>query len=280
MQRARKDFAARGLGVAAITYDNQQTLEDFAERKGIDYPLLADPTSDTIRRFGLLDPDHTSGNVPPFGAPNVAYPGFFVLDRAGVVKERFVDGRYDDRRTANGIVGALFPESLTGASRPVEAQHLGVALSQSDREVVPGNRLTLAVELALPPDCHVYAPEVRGYAPLALVFEPTAGCEFAPVSYPPAKKLRFEALQEELPVLEGRVLLREEFVLTANAALLRRLQDDPAHQVKVSVRAVLRYQACSREQCFPPCEVPLGWEVVVKPLDLEQTDPLLRKPAK
>jgi len=280
LQRARKDFAAHGLGVAAITYDNQETLEDFAERKGIDYPLLSDPTSDTIRRFGLLDPDHTTGNVPAFGAPNVAYPGYFVLDRAGVVRERFVDGRYDDRRTANSIVGALFPESPASASRSVEAQHVGVSLSQSDLDVVPGNRFTLTVELALPPGFHVYAREARGYTPLELALEPLPGCEPAPVQYPPSHVLHLEAAKEDIPVFEGRVRLREELVLTPNPELLRRIQSDPSHSATVTVRGVLRYQACDHEQCFPPCEIPVTWSVTVHALDFEQTDPSLRKPAK
>jgi len=280
LQRARQDFAAHGLGVAAITYDSQPTLEDFAERKGIEFPLLSDPTSDTIRRFGLLDPDNTTGNVPAFGAPSVAYPGYFVLDRAGVVRERFVDGRYDDRRTANSIVGALFPEATAGASRAVQAQHAAVTLSQSDRDVVAGNRLTLAVELALPPDFHVYAREAVGYRPLELALDPVAGCELAPVAYPPARKLRLEVLKEDLPVHEGRVQLRQEVLVRASQELLRRIQNDPAHTATLSFRGALRYQACDRAQCYPPCELPVAWEVVVHPLDLEQTDPMLRKPAR
>jgi hypothetical protein len=143
LQGAHAAFEARGLGLAAVTYDSQPTLEDFAERKGIDYPLLSDPTSATIRAYGLLDPDGTRNNIPDEAAPNVAYPGYFLLDRAGVVRERFLDAAYDDRRTPGGVLGALFPELLARETRPVEAQHATVALSQSDRDVVPGSRLTL-----------------------------------------------------------------------------------------------------------------------------------------
>lgn len=181
-------FAKRGLGVAAVTYDSRETLEDFAIRKGIDYPLLADPTTETIRRWGLLDPDASANNIVSGAPANVAYPGYFVLDPAGIVRERFVDGRYDDRRTANGVFASLFPEWLVRESRTVAAPHLELALSQSDREVVPGSRFTLAVDLALPQGVHVYARDARGYRPLELALQPTPWLEAAPAQYPASRR--------------------------------------------------------------------------------------------
>lgn len=49
---------------------------------------------------------------------------------------------------------------------------------------------------------------------------------------------------------------------------------------KVTVEGILRYQACDESRCFPPSEVPLSWELTVRALDLERSDPSLRKPAK
>ena len=65
--------------------------------------MLADPGSILIRKFRMVDPDNTENNVPAYGARNTAYPGYFVVNPAGVVTERFVDGRYDDRRTGNAM---------------------------------------------------------------------------------------------------------------------------------------------------------------------------------
>jgi len=279
LQRARKDFEAHGLGIAAITYDNPETLGDFAERKGIDYPLLADPTSETIRRYGLLDPDATPANIGS-SAPNVAYPGYFWIDREGVVRERFIDARYDDRRTANGVLTSVFPGLLARESRTVEAPHVAVALSQSDREVVPGSRITLTVGLTLPPSVHVYAHDARGYKPLELALEPSPACELAPVRYPPSRKLRLEVLQEEVPVHEGSLEIRAEVLVAARPELLRLLERSPDHRATLSVRGVLRYQACDDRECHPPCEIPVAWEIAVRELDLERTDPSLRKPAR
>ncbi len=45
---------AQGLGLCAISYDPVEVVRDFAQRRGITYPLLADPHSVIIRRFGLF----------------------------------------------------------------------------------------------------------------------------------------------------------------------------------------------------------------------------------
>jgi len=231
LQGAHAAFEERGLGLAAITYDSQPTLEDFAERKGIDYPLLADPTTETIRSWGLLDPDSSRNNIPDAAAPNVAYPGYFLVDREGIVRERFLDGAYNDRRTASGVLGALFPELFARESRSLEAPHAKVALSQSDREVVPGSRLTLAVELALPPLVHVYASGAKGYRPLELALEASPAFTSSPVRFPPAGELRLPAAKEVIPVHEGRVLLRQEILMLGTSDLFRRLQASPEKRV-------------------------------------------------
>ena len=266
--------------MAAVTYDSRETLEDFAIRKGIDYPLLADPTTETIRRWNLLDPDASTNNIVSGAAPNVAYPGYFVLDPAGIVRERFVDGRYDDRRTANGVFASLFPEWLARESRAVPAQHLELALSQSDRDVVPGSLFTLAVELTLPQGVHVYARDASGVRPLELALKPSPWLDVSPAQHPPSKTLHMEGLAEEIPIHEGRVPIRSEVHLKVTSELANALAKAPDGTLKITVEGVLRYQACDESQCFPPCEVPLSWELTVHALDLERTDPSLRKPAK
>jgi hypothetical protein len=46
---------ARGLTLAAISYDSPAILEDFAKRHRIDFPLLADRRSETIGGFNVLN---------------------------------------------------------------------------------------------------------------------------------------------------------------------------------------------------------------------------------
>ena len=55
LQNAKQRFEERGLKLAAISYDSQAILNDFAARHNIDFPLLADPDSKIIRSFGVLN---------------------------------------------------------------------------------------------------------------------------------------------------------------------------------------------------------------------------------
>jgi hypothetical protein len=225
----------------------------------------------------MFDADASAANIPGGALPGVAYPGYFWIGRDGVVRERFLDGRYDDRRTAASVIGALFPALRSKESRTVAAPHATLALAQSDREIVPGNRIALTVVLTLPEGVHVYAREARGYRPIELALEPSPAWTLAPVEYPSVETLRVAALKEEIPVHAGRLALRVEAALVVTPALLRTLEQSPEHRTTLSLTGVLRYQACDERQCFPPCDVPVTWEVAVRALDLERTDPALRK---
>ena len=90
---------SQGIGVAAISYDSVEVLADFAERRGITYPILADDDSAVITEFGILntvaaegvgenadDPDvqaDVAKYVSAFGANQMIvgtpYPGTFML---------------------------------------------------------------------------------------------------------------------------------------------------------------------------------------------------------
>jgi peroxiredoxin len=55
LRQAQAKFRRQGIKLAAISYDNAAILKEFAARFHIDYPLLSDPRSELIRRFGLLN---------------------------------------------------------------------------------------------------------------------------------------------------------------------------------------------------------------------------------
>ena len=53
LQDRLDELDAAGIGVAAISYDPVDVLAEFAERRGITFPLLSDPDSATIEAFGI-----------------------------------------------------------------------------------------------------------------------------------------------------------------------------------------------------------------------------------
>ena len=52
---AKQRFERHGIKLAAISYDSPAIMKDFAERHKIEFPLLADPDSEIIRRFNVLN---------------------------------------------------------------------------------------------------------------------------------------------------------------------------------------------------------------------------------
>jgi len=251
---------SQGLGIASISYDDQKVLAAFAARRQITFPMLADPGSNLIRRFRMIDPDNTTNNVPGYGAKDTAYPGYFVVNASGVVTERFVDGRYDDRRTGNAMVATLFPELLETGGRPIRASHVEIGLGQTDTAVTLGTRLQLLVDVKLPPGVHVYAPGVQGYRPIGLAFDASPWFRTLPPRYPSSRTLELMAIRETVPAYEGNARIVVDVIIANTTALMRTLA---AGSQPVTIAARFEYQACDDKVCYPPAVVPLAWRLSI-----------------
>ena len=153
----------RGLAVAALSNDSVAVLEDFARRRRIRYPLLSDPGSVIIRRFGVLNPTFPEGD----SAHGVPWPGTFVVDTQGVVQAKLFERTYAERRTAASFL-VFEGESRTAATSEVRTDHFLLRLSSSNAAVAAGNRVTLVLEFQMDETKHAYAPGVNGYRPFAL----------------------------------------------------------------------------------------------------------------
>jgi AhpC/TSA family/Disulphide bond corrector protein DsbC len=264
LQNAKDRFEKQGLYLAAISYDSPAILTDFAKRQKIRFPLLADPNSQVIRSFNVLNAE-AKGMTK-----GMAHPGFFYIDESGTIREKYFEGKYTNRFTANNVIGKLFPELTEEVSGTVEASHLRLTLSQSDRTVVPGSRVTLTAEIDLAPDVHVYSPGVRGYKSIQLILDNSAGIELAPATYPTPKILYLEAIKEQVPVFDGSFRITQD--VTVGVSKVR----DGARALfsatkTVSIAGELRYQACDRTTCYPPTSVPVKWELQIRPLDLKRS---------
>ena len=140
----------------------------------------------------------------------MARPGYFYVTPNDTVKERFFETAYTDRDTAGSLILKLFPELVEGNGREVAAPYIKLTLAQSDEAVIPGNRFTLTAEVALPPDTHVYAPEVKGYKPIQLIMEASPDLKLLAVQYPKAKVLFLPVINESVPVYEGNFRLLQD----------------------------------------------------------------------
>lgn len=248
--------------MAAISYDSVEILKSFADRRKIEFPMLADPDSQTIRAYEVLNTEA----VGQF--KGMARPGYFFIDTKGIIREKFFEVKYRQRFSGNNVIGKLFPELGDEVTDKVEAPHLSVAIEQSDRTGFPGGRITLTAEVQLPPDVHVYSPGVQGgYKSIALVMDPTPGMEVTPVNYPKAKILYLPAIQEKVPVFEGKFRLTQDLKVSSEAKFSSSLLPDGK---TFTIAGKLEYQACDAKICYLPTSVPVHWQVQVLPLDRQR----------
>ena len=220
--------------------------------------MLADPKSEIIRAYGVLNAEATGMQK------GYARPGYFFIDPNGVIREKFFEAKYRERLTGNSIVAKLFPELGQEVTEKVEAPHLQLALQQSDPTGVPGTRITLAAEVTLPPDVHVYAPGTQGYKPIRLVIDPTREVELKPEVYPASKILFLPAIKERVPVFEGTFRISQDVKVSTGGEFSGSLGKDGR---VVAISGKLEYQACDKTTCYVPTSVPVKWQVQVFPLD-------------
>ena len=78
-------------------------MSRFAKRRKIKYPVLADPNSEIIRAFGLLNQDYRPGSY----AHGVAHPIIVVFDANGIVTHRFSRRGYVRRPNIDAVISTL-----------------------------------------------------------------------------------------------------------------------------------------------------------------------------
>ena len=238
-----------------------EILRHFADRRKIDFPLLADPDSKAIEAYQVL-------NTEAIGQfKGMARPGYFFIDTQGIIREKFFDAKYRERLSGNGVIAKLFPELGEEVTNTVEAPHLKVALKQSDRVGVPGSRITVSAEVQLPTDVHVYAPGTQGYKPIRLSIDPAPGLDFTPTLYPHAEVLYMPAIKERVPVFQGIFRIRQDVKVSSTAEFSNSLGTDGK---TLTIAGRLNYQACDSKVCFLPSSVPVQWQLQVLPLDRQR----------
>jgi hypothetical protein len=193
-----------------------------------------------------------------------ARPGYFFIDSKGIIREKFFEAKYRERLTGNSIVAKLFPELGEEVTETVEGLNLQLVLEQSDRTGVPGTRITLAAEVRLPAEMHVYAPGTQGYKPIKLVIDPMPEMELKPAIYPQSKMLFLPVINERVPVFDGTFRISQDLKVNSGMEFAGSLGKDGK---TFTITGKLEYQACDNAKCYMPASVPVKWELQVFPLD-------------
>lgn len=290
LQSRLEELRAQGLGVVAISYDSEEVLADFSQRRDITFPLLSDDDSSVITAFGILntvaaegvgpnrdDPDvvaDVAKYVSLFGAnPMIVgtpHPGTFMLDATGRVTSRFFEEFYRERNTTANVMLKLGAGLSPIAAIEGTTAHLTLTAYPSDPSVTVGTRFSIAIEIVPNPDIHVYAPgaEQMGYRVIGLTMAPVPYVRFEPVEFPASELYHFEPLDERVPVYQQPFMLLQEVVVSGAAEVEEALAELDA----LTLTGTLDYQACNDELCFDPVSVPLSFTLDLDALDRQRAN--------
>ena len=261
LQQNWKSIRAQGLGVAAISYDPVPVLKNFADRKGIEYPLLSDTNSAMIKAFGILNTEIPAGT--PFAG--IPYPGTYIVDPSGRVISKYFEDDYTQRVMTSEILVRQFGGAATAAHTTAETKHLTVSSAASSDHVRPGQRIVLTLDIEMKPSMHVYSPGVEGYIPIEWTMADSRDVIAHPTDFPKSKMLRLEAIDETVPVFDGSFRLMRDITIG-------KVRPGP-----LVIQGTLRYQACDDRLCYVPQTVPLKWTLQVEPLDVERPPAALQR---
>ncbi len=290
LQDRLEELRAQGLGVAAISYDSEAVLADFAERRGITFPLLSDDDSEVITDFGILNTVAAEGLGPNGDDPAVAadvakyvsvfgasemivgtpFPGTFMVDRSGRVTSRFFEEFYRERNTTANVMLRLGAGLSPIAAVEGATAHLKLTAYPSDPSVTVGTRFSLAVDVVPNPNIHVYAPgaEELGYRVVSLNLASVPHVRFEPMEYPESEIYHFVPLDERVPVYQRPFTLLQEAVVAATPETEEALAELDA----LTLSGSLDYQACDDEVCFTPVSVPLSFTLDLDLLDRQRAN--------
>jgi hypothetical protein len=253
-----------GLGVAAISYDPVPVLSDFSARRGITFPLLSDPGSETIKRYGILNTTVDSKNAL-YGYP---FPGTYVVDKQGVVTSRFFEEAYQERDTVSSILVRLGQHVGVQATK-IDGAHVTMTSYATDEVAAQGTHFSLVLDVTPGPHVHVYAPGARDYRPVTISVEPQPGLLVKVPRYPKSEDYFFKPLNEHVPVYQNAFRIVQDVTLDPSREGTAALKD----VTSLTIKGRLEYQACDDRVCFTPQSVLLSWTIGVKPLDRERPKP-------
>ncbi len=271
LEKNKDEFRKLGLGIAGVSYDSVAVLRNFTDRKGIQFPLLSDADSKTIRELNILNDTIPQTNAF-FGIP---FPGSFVLDAKGVIVAKYFEDDYRERYTSADILMHQFGVIPEAAKSEVEGKQLQLTATSSNSIVAMGHRVGLTLDIHLRPDMHVYAPGVEGYIAIDWKMKDTDAYKAHDVAFPKSEILYLKAIDEKVPVF------RDEFRLTRDVTIgpdakVRPLLDSTG---SFTVEGTLRYQACDDRVCYIPQDLPVKWTFQYENFDRQRVPVDLQRKA-
>ena len=282
LQGRTKELQAKGVGLAAIAYDTPEIMAAFSKARGITFPLLADPGSATIKRFGLLNPlpalalgpngkdadvqEEVRKYVSVVGVREnmigMSFPGTFLLDKQGRVTSRHFEDFYIERNTVSALMLRVGSNASAVAGTRIETNHLELTAYPTDPEIAPGNRFAVALDIKPHKGIHVYAPGSTGYKVIGLTLDEQPWVRPLPLQFPKSTTYFYKPLKEQVQVYQQPFTLSQEIVLEGTPQAQQALRGKES----ITINGTLNYQACNDRECFNPVAVPVTWKMTLRAL--------------
>jgi hypothetical protein len=240
-----------GVRIAAVSYDSQKILRDFADQYGIEFPLLSDQDSSVIRRFGIFN----TNIAPGLRAHGVPHPVDYLLAPDGFVIRKYFVENYQHRVTASAIVLEEFG-SVGDDAAEITLQNgaLTVKIGLSGAKAFAGQEIAFFAKFQLEPGWHVYGtPLPAAYTAAQVVFDdPNIIRQSFALSH--AEPTMITALGETLPVYSGS--------FPGLGSLLLKF---PMDEGQVLLSGQVRFQQCNDQMCEPPQTLPFQLPLTIEP---------------
>ncbi len=228
----------------AVSYDEPDALEAYAAEYGVTFPLLSDPDSEIIERFGILNTLVKSDDHPWYGIP---FPGSYVIDADGIITAKFFEANLAFRANADELLRAAKGEEvvLAPAAPPLQVT-VDVAF---DGTILPvGVLRDLVVTFRVPEGQHLYGePVPEGTVATSVTLDEIDGLIAREPELPPTETHTLAGTGEMLHIFEGDVVVRVP--ITHNGSTWVR-SEKGAQSLQVS--GTIRWQACDDDVCHLP----------------------------
>lgn len=268
MRDAFAKFEANDIKLYAVSYDDRETLVEFAEKQSIPYPLLSDVDSEVIREYGILNTEVSADDFMLYGIP---FPGVYVCDEEGVITTKFFHDTYKKRDSAELYIDAALGKIQLSEDAPQAAGgddgiKITAAIHGGKGTIRQGIIRKLVVRFELAEGLHIYGePVPEGMVATTITVTGPPGLVTQEPLLPPTNTLHLAALGVDLEVWSGTVDLVVPFYARGELASETR----PLDADKMDIQVQVRYQACNDNECLLPktetFNLTLGMDVIDVP---------------
>ncbi len=234
------------MALYAISYDEVDALADFTRAHDVTFPLLSDPDSEIIERFGILNTIIDPDDHPWYGIP---FPGAYVLDADGTIVTKFFESSLQFRPSADQLLRAALGDDIHLPPMPAaRGESVGYDVIFDGDLLRAGVLHDLVVRFAVPEGQHLYGePVPDGMVATTVEIEPDLGLVVRPAIFPPTVPHTLAGTGETLRIFDGDVVIR--IPVTQLSRSLTPLDDGSFVQ---RIGGTVRWQACDDDTCHLP----------------------------